>query len=224
MIRVWIGLLPSALGIAISVMPLLFLILMLTSRRGLTNAISFEIGWFLAIVVMVGILVSVFDRLDFSSQSAPTTAAVAIELVVGGGLLLIGLYRLLKRKQAEDPKPPRWMNLIDKVNPWLAFAVGVGSIVFNAKNLAFLLVGVSSILRAQLGPLQWIITTCVYALIASSTMLAPLVILVTDRDHGDERLERLRLWLIRHNSRVMGGLFVFLGLPLFVDALQAVLF
>ncbi len=41
MIRVWIGLLPSALGIAISVMPLLFLILMLTSRRGLANAISF---------------------------------------------------------------------------------------------------------------------------------------------------------------------------------------
>ncbi len=116
------------------------------------------------------------------------------------------------------------MNLVDKVNPWLALAAGVVGIVLNFKNLALLLAGAASILRAQLGPLQWMITVCVYALIASSTMVAPILILVTDRERGDERLERLRFWLIQHNSRVMGGLFVFLGVPLCLDALQAMLF
>ena len=117
--------LPLALGVAISPIPIIAAILMLLSPKARVTSVGFLLGWVLGIVVAVTVftlLSSILPSQD-ADDSKPTQGV--IQLVLGAGLILLALRQWRGRPKAgEEPAMPKWMQAIDKVTFPVAFGLG----------------------------------------------------------------------------------------------------
>ena len=94
-------LLPLALGVAISPVPIIATILMLLAPQARGTSIGFLVGWVAGIVVAVTVfeVIAATAGLDDGSSSSSTTSSW-IKIVLGVLLLLVGVRQWRKR-----PKP-----------------------------------------------------------------------------------------------------------------------
>jgi hypothetical protein len=83
------GILPLAIGVAISVLPIIALILMLITPRARGNGLAFLAGWVLGLVIVGGSVLVIAGVAGVSSSSGPSTAAYAIKLLLGVLFLLL---------------------------------------------------------------------------------------------------------------------------------------
>src|SRR5881227_1758636 len=102
----------AALGLAVaftSPVSVVTVIVLLSMPSGRRRAIAFVVGWLVAVVIIAAISVVVLHGQDFrSSQTTPSQAASAVEIAVGG-LLLLASARASRRStkrvpSAETPK------------------------------------------------------------------------------------------------------------------------
>src|SRR5687768_18331588 len=109
-------LLPLALGIAISPIPIIAAILMLLSPKAKGTSIGFLLGWVLGIVVAVvlfTLLASVIPAAD-PDDSAPISGV--IKIVLGVALLFLDARQWRSRpKPGEAAALPKWMAAIDEM-------------------------------------------------------------------------------------------------------------
>ena len=67
--------LPLAIGVAISPVPIIAVILMLFSARARTNGPAFLAGWIAGLAVVGAVVLALSDSGDLSGDSGPSTAA-----------------------------------------------------------------------------------------------------------------------------------------------------
>ena len=102
--------LPLALGVAISPIPIIAAILMLLSPKARVTGTGFLLGWVLGIVVAVTVFTLLSSVLpeDQSDDSQPIKGV--IQLLLGILLLLLALRQWRGRPKAgEEPRLPKWM-------------------------------------------------------------------------------------------------------------------
>jgi hypothetical protein len=75
--------LPYALGAAISVVPIIAIILMLVTPKAKTNGTAFALGFVLGLAVICAIAVALAGGSNFSSSRGPTQTVSIIKLVLG---------------------------------------------------------------------------------------------------------------------------------------------
>jgi len=119
-------LLPLALGVAISPVPVIAVILMLLAPRAGAASAAFGLGW-VGIIVVTVVTLLVAGGADVGGTSgAPSTAASWIKLVLGVLLLLVGVRQWRGRPRGDEPAPlPTWMAAIDEVTPAKGLGLGV---------------------------------------------------------------------------------------------------
>ena len=120
-------LLPLALGVAISPVPVIAVILMLLAPRAGAASAAFGLGWVLGIIVVTVVVLLVAGGADVGGTwGAPSTAASWIKLVLGVLLLLVGVRQWRGRPRGDEPAPlPTWMAAIDEVTPAKGLGLGV---------------------------------------------------------------------------------------------------
>ncbi len=98
--------LPLAIGIAVSPVPIMAAILMLFSKRAGTTSAGFLIGWVLGIVVATAIFTALAGTLKTGGE--PSAAASWIKIGLGVLLLLVGIRQWRGREGKHDnPKDDR---------------------------------------------------------------------------------------------------------------------
>ncbi len=199
--------LPYALGAAISVVPIIAIILMLVTPRARTNGASFALGFVLGLAVICTVAVALAGGSDFASASGPTKAVSIIKLLLGL-LLLFAAFRQWRArpKPGEAPAMPKWLSSIDRFTPARSFAVGAALSAINPKNLAMSLAAGLSIAQAGLSTGQEAATVVIYVLLAGATILAPLVLHLAMGRRATEILAGWRTWLAANNATVMSVL------------------
>src|SRR3954454_20776775 len=85
--------LPSAIGIAISPLPIVAVILMLFSARARTNAPAFAAGWAVGLIAIVVIVFALTDPANVKNDGANTSATASVIQLIIGILLLFLAYR-----------------------------------------------------------------------------------------------------------------------------------
>jgi threonine/homoserine/homoserine lactone efflux protein len=65
--------LPSAVGVAVSPLPIVAVVLMLVSRRGRANGAAFVLGWVLGLAIVGAIVLSVSGGAEASEGGEPAT-------------------------------------------------------------------------------------------------------------------------------------------------------
>lgn len=207
--------LPLAVGIAISPIPVIAAILMLLSPKARTTSIGFLAGWLLGIGVAVTCFTLLSSVIPDDDSNAAKPVVGVIQLVFGAGLLLLALRQWRSRPAAgDDAQLPKWMAAIDTMTPTRSFALGSLLAAVNPKNLllgagAGLALGTADITT---GETIWVVL--VFVLVAGASVLAPVLAYLLAARAMAGPLESLRVWLVRNNAAVMAVLLLVLAVVL----------
>lgn len=204
--------LPLALGVAISPIPMIAAILMLLSPKARVTSVGFLLGWVLGIILAATIFTLLSSVLPAEDPNASKPITGVIQLVLGAGLLFLALTHWRKRpKHGGEAALPKWMKAIDTISFFGAFGLGLLLAGVNPKNL---LLGASAgvaIGSPGLPVGQTIGSIAIYTVIAASTVLVPVIgyLLAADKLRGP--LDALRGWLAKENAVIMAVLLLVIG-------------
>jgi len=81
--------LPSAVGVAISPLPIVAVVLMLVTPRGRTNGPAFVAGWCIGLAIVGAIVLTVAGGASASTDSGPATWVDVLFLILGLLLILV---------------------------------------------------------------------------------------------------------------------------------------
>jgi len=205
-------LLPQAVTIAISPIPIIAAILMLLSPRARTVATAFLLGWVAGIAVATVVVTLLSSSIPATDPDASKPVAGVVKTVLGVLLVLLAVRQWRARPApGTTAAPPKWMAAIDSMTPAKAAGLAFLLAAVNPKNLmmavaAGVTVGTS---EASTGAVVW--SLVVFVVIASLSIALPVVgFLVAGRRIAGP-LGTMRDWLTANNATIMAVLFLVIG-------------
>jgi hypothetical protein len=216
------GSLPLAIGIAISPVPIIAVVLMLTTPRARVNGPAFVLGWLLGLGVIGAIVLAIADPAKASNSGAPATWVSWLKIVLGILLLLVAVRQFRGRPHDEEQAAmPKWMGAIDNFKPPAALGTGALLAGANPKNLLLAVGGAVAIAQTGIDGAQQAIAYLIFAVIATIGIGAPVGIYFALGQRSQDILGRLKYWMAQHNAVIMSVLCLIIGAKLIGDAISA---
>jgi hypothetical protein len=207
--------LPLAIGIAISPVPIIAVILMLITPKARSNGLAFLAGWVLGLAVVGGIILIIANTAGIAESSGPSKTVSAIKLVLGLLLLLAAFRQWRKRPKAGEEAPlPKWMKALDGFTPGKALAAGALLSGVNPKNLILNATAAAGIAQAGLSGAQQAVALIVLVAVGSLGIIAPVGVYLGMGDKAGHVLDGWKTWLAANNATVMVVLFLVFGVSL----------
>jgi threonine/homoserine/homoserine lactone efflux protein len=218
-------LLPLAVGVAVSPVPIIAVILMLLAPRAGTASLGFAAGWVLGIVAVTAIAAGVAGTAGADDGDGdPSSGASWIRLVLGLVLLVLAALQWRRRpKPGEQPALPTWMAAIDGMTPVKAFGLGAALAAVNPKNLVMCLSAGVTIADGALDAGEQALVIALFTALAACTVLVPVVAYLVAKTRMRAPLDELRGWLQVNNATVMSVLLMVIGVTLVGKGLGALL-
>ena len=202
--------LPVALGVAISPMPIIAVIVMLFGNRPVPRAVSFAVGWIIGVTAATGIAMLIAGPVD-ENASTPVWVAV-VKLAFGVLFLFMAIKQWRGRPRGdEEPEMPGWMAAADSMTPVKSAALAALLGGVNPKNLALSMAAGTIIGSAGLPAGGAIGSLVVFVALASITVVGPVLAYLVARKRIEGPLNSLRTWLIKNNATVMTVVLLVLG-------------
>jgi hypothetical protein len=213
-----------AVGVAISPIPIIAVVLLLSTPKGKANSLSFLLGWLMGLGLVGVIVLLVADPAGASEDGAPATWVGWLLLVLGALTIFLGIKQFSGRPRGgEEPPMPKWMGAIDKFKPGQSLGIGFVLAALNPKNLTLTLAAAATIAGAGLAGADPYIVLAVFVIIGTLGLAIPIGIYFLGGDKAAETLADLRHWLAVNNAAIMSVLFVVIGAKLVGSGLQTVL-
>jgi threonine/homoserine/homoserine lactone efflux protein len=125
-------LLPLAIGIAISPIPIIAVILMLLSRKATATSTGFLLGWVVGIVLVTVVVLALVGQAGNTAGGEPSTLSSVLKLVLGAALILLAVRQWQGRpKEGETAAMPKWMDAIESFTFVRALLLGFGLSAIN---------------------------------------------------------------------------------------------
>lgn len=212
--------LPLAVGIALSPVPIIAVILVLTSRRARVNGPAFVVGW-LAGLGLVGTIILILVSPSGAGRPGGRTSWLDwTEIVLGLLLLLIAIRQFRNRPRGGDEPPlPKWTATLDNTSPVAALGLAVVLSAANPKNLVLAAGGATAIARTGIPASQQAVAYVVFALIGTLSIGIPVVMYLALGKSSEKLLLRLKDWTTRHNASIVIVLCLVIAARLFGDAI-----
>ncbi len=208
-------LLPAAIGVAISPIPIVATVLMLLSARAGRTAPAFAAGWVAGLTLAGIVVLLIANPAGVSEGGSGTTGSGWVKIALG--VLFLALARRAWRRRpapGEQPALPGWMAAIDRMPPRRAAAIGAGLAAINPKNLALTIAGALSIAQAGLSTGGDAAALAIFVALASVTVAGPVIAYRLMRERAEAPLLRAKDWLLREQATVMVVLLLVLGFVL----------
>ncbi len=200
--------LPLAIAVTISPVPIIAEILLLFTSKPVATAGAYLAGFLVGVAAVLGIFVAVANAIDLST-SGPAHG-VAIAQLVLGALLLVASVRKFRSRPAEGEVAlePKWMQGIAGFSPVKSFGVGAAIGAGNPKNITVGIAAASAISSTGLHTGQTVVAIVFYVIVAGMGVAAPFVVAVVAGDRSQAILDGWKDWLSRSNAAVMAVLFL----------------
>lgn len=215
---VLIGLVPSAIGFAISPISIIELILVVFSRRARINGIVF--------ILTLAVPLFALPLLGATAVKAATSGTPTqgmdpwIQLVFGAVLVLMAIVNLRSYNSTDAPKV---FDTIQGMGPGAVFVLALGVTLFNPKNLALLISAGNTMREASL-PIGTVVIACaMFTVLAMSPFLAVVGYQLLGGAKAADRLDALKTSLLTNNHKIMFWVCGVLGAVFLAQALPALL-
>ena len=206
------AILPLAIGVAISPIPIIAAILMLLSPRARSTGVGFLLGWLVGVIVAVTVFTLLAAVLPENDPDASKPIAGTIQLILGILLLLLAVRQWRSRpKRGEEPALPKWMSAIDSMTTGRGLLLGFVLAAVNPKNLLLAASAGIVIGSAGLSVGSEILAIAVFTVIAVISVAAPVIAYLVAADRMRGPLDALRGWLVHNNATVMAVLLLVIG-------------
>lgn len=212
MINVIGEILPLAVGIAISPIPIIATILMLLSPEARVTSLGFMLGWIIGIVAASTLFTLLASVITPADPDAPHPIRGVIQIVLGALLLLTAIRQWRHRpKEGAAAKLPKWMAAIDKTTFIIAVGLGLLLSAVNPKNLLMAAGAGVDIGTADLSTPSTILTVAIFSVLAAISVIVPVAAFLIATEKLREPLDKLRGWLERGNAVIMAVLLLVIG-------------
>ncbi len=214
-------LLPFAAAVALSPIPIVAVVLILSTPRARTLGPAFLVGWIGAIAVVGWILLAIAASVNASDEGQPADWVNWLKLALGLGLAYVALRQWRGRPESgEEVATPAWMGALDDFSPLKAAGAAVVLSLVNPKNLLLVVGAVATEAQFGLSAGEEFVVWIVFTLVASIGVAAPVVLYFTMGTRATELLERLKIWMTRNSKTVMAVLCLVIGVKLVGDAIS----
>lgn len=204
-----------ALVIAVSPASVIPAILMLHTPRPLAAGWAFAAGWTLSLTFATGLFVAISGELSGAGGPPPqwirpATLALAVLLIIAGVVTWM--------RRGRSARAPVWLRALDSLTPPRAMAAAPVLVSLNPKVIsACAAAGFSIGATAQTNLTQWG-DVIGFALLASVTVILPVLSYGIGRERMNEPLQRLKVSLERHNAAILAVVLIAVGLMLVLQA------
>jgi threonine/homoserine/homoserine lactone efflux protein len=183
--------LPLALAVLISPIPIIATILMLLAPQARAASVGFMAGWLAGIVIALVAFVLLAAVIPEQDDDASRPVAGVVKILLGLLILLIAARQWRGRAHdGEEPALPGWMAAIDKVTLAKAIALGFALSALNPKNLLMTASAGVLVAAAELSTGEVATVVAVFTVIAGASVMVPVVgyLLARDRMAGPSSL------------------------------------
>jgi hypothetical protein len=191
-------LLPIAVAVAVSSVPITATILILLSPKRNKSAIPFLIGWLVGIAGVVVVAAVGGSALPVITLRAPQKAIGIAQILIGLAVLVVAVIAWRRAARGPTDKQNRWLDRVDRMGP--AAALGL-AFALNLRPKGLLLGAAAglSVAGSSLPVTEAAIVVAIYVGLASSTIIVPIAATLVAPARMQPRLVLARDWL-SHNS------------------------
>jgi threonine/homoserine/homoserine lactone efflux protein len=195
--------LPTAVGVALSPVPIVAVILMLATPRGRFNGLAFAAGWVGGLVVVSVVVLLAVGGAD-DTDSGTSTAVDVVKLLLGLVLLLVAVRQWRGRPhQGEEPRMPGWMSALDRFTPGRSMGLAALLSGVNPKNLALTSAAAAGIAQAGLSAEGDVAAVAVFVALGSTTVAGPVLAYVLAGERVQGPLDSAKQFMSDHNAVIM---------------------
>jgi threonine/homoserine/homoserine lactone efflux protein len=213
--------LPFAVGVALSPIPIIGVVLMLGTPAGTRNGPAFLIGWIAGIGTAGAIVILVAGGAGASSDGAPADWVSWLKIVLGALLLAVAVKQWRSRPApGTEPKLPSWLQSVDHFTPGRSIALGFALSAVNPKNLVLIIGAAAAIAQTGIEAGDEIVCLAVFALIATLGPAIPVGMYFAMRERATRMLANLEAWLAAHSAAIMAVLCLVIAAKLIGDAIS----
>ncbi len=204
--------LPLALGVAISPIPIIATILMLLAPKAGGTSAGFLLGWVIGIAAAATVFTVIAATAGLSGASEPSSAASWFKIVLGALLLLLAGRQWRGRPApGETAALPKWMSAIDSFTLARAAALGFALAAINPKNLILSAAAGTAIGSSSLVNTTMAVAVAVFVVLAATTVAIPVIAYALAKERMRHPLDELKGWLQTNNAAVMAVLLLVMG-------------
>jgi threonine/homoserine/homoserine lactone efflux protein len=211
-------LLPSAVAVALSPIPVIAVVLVLGSRHARTAGPAFALGWITGLAAVSALVLLLLSGGADDDGDDPGVAW--LQLAVGLLFLVLAVKQWRKRPgTGETPEMPGWMATVDSATPPKAAVLGLALSGANPKNVALTLATAASIAEAGLDPADEAIAISVFVAVGSATVGGAVLANLLLGDRAARGLAAVRRFMADNNAVIMTVVLLLLGAKFVGDAL-----
>ena len=205
-------LLPLAVGVAVSPVPIIAVILVLLAPRAGSTSLTFAAGWVIGIAAAAVLFVLISGAAPTDDDGEPSAVVSWIKLILGAALLLLSWRNWRNRpRPGSKAELPGWLTAIDKVTPGRAAGLGFVLAAINPKNLGLLAAAGGAIGAAGASTSEVTILLVIFVVLAACTVVLPVIVYRLAGARAQAPLENLKQWLEANNNTVMVILLLTMG-------------
>lgn len=206
-------LLPIAVAVAFSSVPITATILILLSPKRNISGAAFLIGWVAGLTIVVSAATFGAQALPITSIRTQQTAFGIAEIVIGAALVVFGIVSGVRAVRHPTPaQGAKWLSAVRSFGPRPSFGLAV-ILNFRPKGL---LLGVAAGLAIGGGDdgmsvSDAVIVIAFYVIISASTVAVPIIATIAMPELMQPRLVRAQQWLELHGRLVTALLMGLIG-------------
>jgi threonine/homoserine/homoserine lactone efflux protein len=214
--------LPMAVGAALSPIPIVAVVLMLTTKKARVDGPAFVLGWLIGFGVIGVVVLAIGGAASASDGGSPSTGSNWLKLLLGVVLIRFAMkqWRARPHSEDEDPPMPKWLGAIESFGGGKAIAAGVVLSVVNPKNLLLAVAAAATIAASGISGSDQALAYLLFTIVASLGVVAPVVIYFAMGDRAPEILGRIRTWMVRNNNAILAVIFLVIGAKMLGDAIS----
>jgi hypothetical protein len=202
------GLLPIAVAVAFSSVPITVTVLILLSPNRNRAAVPFLIGWVTGVVAVIVFSALGASALPEAPRRGPDMVTAVLQIMIGTALVVLGVVSLRRSSRTEHTGLPRWLSTVDSFGALAAFGVAV-LLDFRPKGLLLGIAAGLALHSASLRAGEAAVLILTYTVIATSTVVIPIMASLIAPRWMEPRLIAARDWLA-HNGRVLTSSMMFM--------------
>ena len=205
--------LPLALVIGLSPLPIIPAILLLMTPRARGNATAFLCAWLAALTGLVVAMIALGAVVD---PAQPDEGGITwIKVVTGGAFLAMALVKWLRRpRPGQPPKTPRWVAELEHYTPRRSARLGALLAAGNPKNLLMSLAAGAEIALLAGSAAATAAAAAGFIAVSSIGVATPILARAVLGERAAPALRSGRAWLDRNATVLSVGVLTALGVAL----------
>lgn len=220
MLEVLGDVLPTALGLAISPIPIIATVLILLTPRARTGGVAYLLGTLLGIFAVTGVFSLIGGVLPEPGSGGSKPVLGVIQLLLGALAVAFAVVQWGKRpRDGVEPVVPKWMAGLEQLSVPAVFGMGLLLSALNPKNLILAANAGITVGAASVPVFEAVVLILIVVVIGSSTVLLPVLGNLIWGKQLRKPLERLQRELRRDNAVIMAVLMLVIGVQMIGKAI-----